>query len=111
MRDALRYVFVDEERRVYGDSAYASQKALIRGTLRRRKTLPISASASMAKSMGPIHDKSRIRATVEHVFAVVKRLWGLSKVRYRKNANRSFVALGLAKTAPVAHPSSSMMAR
>jgi IS5 family transposase len=36
---------------------------------------------------------------VEHVFAVVKRLWGFTKVRYRgleKNANRSFVALGLA---------------
>jgi hypothetical protein len=33
---------------------------------------------------------------VEHVFAVVKRLWGFTKVRYRglaKNATRSFVAL------------------
>ena len=33
------------------------------------------------------------------VFAVVKRLWGFAKVRYRglaKNATRSFVALGLA---------------
>ena len=37
--------------------------------------------------------------TAEHVFAVVKRLWGFTNVRYRgleKNANRSFVALGLA---------------
>ncbi len=36
---------------------------------------------------------------MEHVFAVVKRLWGFAKVHYRgleKNANRSFVALGLA---------------
>jgi len=36
---------------------------------------------------------------VEHVFAVVKRLWGFTKVRYRgldKNATRAFVALGLA---------------
>ena len=43
--------------------------------------------------------KSRVRARVEHVFAVVKRLWGFAKVRYRglaKNATRSFVALGLA---------------
>jgi IS5 family transposase len=33
------------------------------------------------------------------VFAVVKRLWGLDKVRYRelaKNANRVFAALALA---------------
>ena len=36
---------------------------------------------------------------LRHVFAVVKRLWGFDKVRYRglsKNATRSFVALGLA---------------
>ncbi|WP_146090221.1 transposase, partial [Xanthomonas populi] len=41
----------------------------------------------------------KVRARVEHVFAVVKRLWGFAKVRYRglaNNANRSFVALGLA---------------
>ena len=43
--------------------------------------------------------KSKVRARVEHVFAVVKRLWGFDKVRYRglaKYATRSFVALGLA---------------
>ena len=42
--------------------------------------------------------KSKIRARVEHVFAVLKRLWGFSKVRYRgraKNATRAFVGLGL----------------
>ena len=36
---------------------------------------------------------------VEHVFAVVKRLWGFDKVRYRglaKNATRAFVALAMA---------------
>ena len=44
--------------------------------------------------------KSRIRARVEHVFGVVKRLWGFGKVRYRglqKNATRAFTALALAK--------------
>ncbi len=43
--------------------------------------------------------KSRVRARVEHVFAVVKRMWGFGKVRYRglsKNAKRSFVATALA---------------
>ena len=43
--------------------------------------------------------KSRIRARVEHVFGVVKRLWGFSKVRYRglaKNATRAFTTLALA---------------
>ena len=28
-------------------------------------------------------NKSRVLARVEHVFAVVKRLWGFTKVRYR----------------------------
>jgi IS5 family transposase len=41
----------------------------------------------------------KIKARVEHVFVAVKRLWGFAKVRRRglgKNANRAFVALGLA---------------
>jgi hypothetical protein len=36
---------------------------------------------------------------VEHVFGVIKRLWGFGKVRYRglhKNATRAFTALALA---------------
>ena len=44
-------------------------------------------------------NKSRLRARLEHVFAVVKRLWGFTKVRYRvlqKNARRAFTALALA---------------
>lgn len=44
-------------------------------------------------------NKSKIRARVEHVFGVVKRLWGFTKVRYRglqKNATRAFTALALA---------------
>ena len=35
---------------------------------------------------------------MEHVFAVVKRLWGFGKVRYRglqKNVTRAFTALAL----------------
>jgi IS5 family transposase len=43
--------------------------------------------------------KSKVRARVEHVFAVIKRQWGFSKVRYRglaKNATRAFVTLAMA---------------
>ena len=91
------------ERRVYGDSAYASQKALIESKApqardftnqRVRKGGEID-EAERSKN----RNKSKVRARVEHVFAVVKRLWGFAKVRYRglaKNATRSFVALGLA---------------
>ena len=42
---------------------------------------------------------SKIRARVEHVFVVIKRLWGFTKVRCRglaKNTGRAFTALALA---------------
>lgn len=92
-----------QERRLYGDSAYASQKALIRSKApnaqdftnqRTRKGGQVD-EVERAKN----RTKSKVRARVEHMFAVVKRLWGFNKVRYRglaKNATRSFVALGLA---------------
>ncbi|BEU98792.1 transposase (plasmid) [Acidovorax sp. DW039] len=43
-------------------------------------------------------NRSLMRARVEHVFAVIKRLWEFTKVRYRglqKNATRAFTALAL----------------
>ena len=91
------------ERRVYGDSAYASQKTLIQGkapkaqdfTNQRTRRGGVVDEAVRAKN----RNKSRIRARVEHVFGVVKRLWGFGKVRYRglaKNATRAFTALALA---------------
>jgi IS5 family transposase len=92
------------EQRVYGDSAYASQKQLIAGKAPRAKDFTNARvrnrkgeadEATRAKN----RSKSRIRARVEHVFCVVKRLWGFSKVRYRglaKNATRAFTALALA---------------
>jgi IS5 family transposase len=44
-------------------------------------------------------NNSKFRSRVEHVFGVVKRLWGFGKVRYRglhKNATQAFTALALA---------------
>jgi IS5 family transposase len=91
------------EQRVYGDSAYASQKRLIASkaskakdfTNQRARFKGFIGAAVRAKN----RSKSRIRARVEHVFGVVKRLWGFGKVRYRglqKNATRAFTALALA---------------
>ena len=91
------------EQRVYGDSAYASQKELIESKAPKARDF----TNQRVRRGGEIDEveraknrnKSKVRARVEHVFAVVKRLWGFSKVRYRglaKNATRSFVALGLA---------------
>ena len=91
-----------QERRVYGDSAYSSQKKLIEGkapkakdfTNQRTRRNGIVDMALKAKN----RNKSRTRSRVEHVFDVVKRLWGFCKVRYRglaKNATRAFTALAL----------------
>lgn len=92
-----------QEQRVYGDSAYASQKALIESKAPKAKDF----TNQRVRKGGQVDEterrknrsKSKVRARVEHVFAVVKRLWGFTKVRYRglrKNATRAFVALGLA---------------
>lgn len=50
--------------------------------------------------------RSRIRARVEHVFHVVKRLWGFTMVRYRglhKNTTRAFAIVALANLYLVRH--------
>ena len=91
------------EQRVYGDSAYASQKGLIASNAPHAKDLTNQCSryagfvdeAVRAKN----RNNSRIRSRLEHVFGVVKRRWGFGKVRYRglqKNATRAFTALALA---------------
>jgi IS5 family transposase len=92
-----------QERRVYGDSVYASQKMLSKSKAPRAKDFTNQrvrwGGKIDAVERSKNHNKSKVRARVEHVFAVVKRLWGFAKVRYRglaKNATRSFVVLGLA---------------
>jgi IS5 family transposase len=92
-----------EERRVYGDSAYQSQKKLIASKAPHAKDFTNERTRRGGEvdevKRAKNRNKSRIRARVEHVFAVVKRLWGFNKVRYRglqKNATRAFTALALA---------------
>jgi IS5 family transposase len=102
-KHALTQLLHGQERELYGDSAYASQRELIHSRApgaadmtnqRVRKGSPTEELERLINRA-----KSRVRARVEHVFGVVKRLWGFDKARYRglaKNATRSFVALGLA---------------
>ncbi len=82
---------------------YASPKALLHSkaptardfTNQRTRRNGVVDEVECRKS----RNKSEIRARVEHVFAVIKRPWDFTKVRYRglaKNANRAFVALPLA---------------
>ena len=102
-KHALPELLHGNEQRVYGDSAYASQKELISAKAPQAKDF----TNQRARRNGEVDEaersknrnKSKVRARVEHVFAVVNRLWGFSKVRYRglaKNATRAFTVLALA---------------
>ena len=91
------------EERVFGDSAYASQLETIRSKAPQardctnRRVRPGSPTEGLERLLN--RAKSRVRSRVEHVFGVVKKLWGFGKVRYRglaKNATRAFVTLALA---------------
>jgi IS5 family transposase len=103
-KHALPDLLHGDEQRVYGDSAYASQKELIASKAPKAKDFTNDRVRNRSGEVDELkrsknRNKSKIRARVEHMFAVVKRLWGFSKVRYRgltKNANRAFAALALA---------------
>jgi IS5 family transposase len=91
------------ETHLYGDCAYSSQETLIHSKApgakdcTNQRVIPGSAIEGLERIVNRL--KSKVRSRVEHVFAVVKRLWGFNKVRYRglsKNATRAFVVTGLA---------------
>lgn len=90
------------ETRLYGDSAYIGQKAVLKEIApkardftnkRARRNRPLT-DADKATN----YRKSQVRAKVEHNFRPLKSLYGFAKVRYRglaKNANRAFALLAL----------------
>ena len=91
-----------QETRVWGDAAYSGQRDVIRHHAPRAKSFiqtkahrhqPLSEAERACNRI-----KSKVRAKVEHVFLVIKRIFGWSKVRYRglaKNTNWLFVMCGL----------------
>jgi IS5 family transposase len=94
----LPWLLHGEERRVWGDSAYASQAAVLsvcaphaRDFTQRRARTPEERATNRWKS--------RIRARVEHSIGVIKRVFKFTKVCYRglaKNRHRLVVASALA---------------
>lgn len=92
-----------QEREVFGDQAYWNEshrqdakRMGIRYRINRRPSgrVPLSEHQRRINRL-----RSRARARCEHVFHVIKRLWGFSKVRYRglaKNTARLFTAFALA---------------
>ena len=91
-----------EETRVWGDSAYRGKTALIRAHAPHAADFTHHCSArrkGLSKRQRQAHrTKARVRARVEHLFHVVKRIFGFVKVRYRgiaKNAHRLIVNFAL----------------
>jgi len=107
---ALPHLLHGKETRVWGDSAYTGQTAVIKAHApnaldfthhKATRNNPLS-EAERAKNT----TKSRVRAKVEHAFLIIKRIFGFAKVRYRglkKNANRLFVTCALANLYRVRH--------
>ena len=90
------------ETRVWGDSAYAGQRETLNEYTPRAKDFT-QKKASRYRSFTEVErsanrHKSNTRAPVEHVFGVVKRRFGFTKVRYRgldKNAHCVFTKYAL----------------
>ena len=91
-----------EETRVWGDSAYSSQRDVIREHAPRARDFTQRKScrhyALSAEERSRNRTKSKVRAKVEHVFHVMKRQFGYTRVRYRglgKNAHHLFIKCAL----------------
>jgi transposase, IS5 family len=92
-----------DETKLWGDSAYHSQHEALQAAAPTAQDL----TNEKGHYRKPLTEeqrrknrtKSKVRAKVEHVFLVIKRIFGFDKVRYRgldKNANRLFVTCALA---------------
>ena len=91
-----------QETRVWGDAAYSGQRDVIHQHAPEAKSF-IQAKAHRHRPLSEAErarnrTKSKVRAKVEHVFLVMKQIFGWAKVRYRglaKNTNWLFVTCGL----------------
>ncbi len=91
------------ETRVWGDSAYTGQKVAMLAVAPNARDFTQKKGARYRQLTGAEQasnrTKSRVRAKVEHVFGVIKRVFGYTKTRYRgleKNAHAMFVTSALA---------------
>ena len=91
-----------EETRVWGDSAYAGQKEVIAQAAPQAKDWTQKRGSRYRKltdeERASNRYKSRVRSKVEHVFGILKRRFGFTKVRYRglaKNAHHLATACAL----------------
>ena len=101
-RDALPYLLHGKETRVWADRDYHGQTNLIRENAPRAQDF-INKRYRFHGNVNDVEkaknrNKSRVRATVEHVFAVIKNIIGFRKTRYcglAKNLHRLEVTAAL----------------
>jgi transposase, IS5 family len=102
---AIPQLLHGNEHRVYGDSAYSSQKDLITQAAPKardftnQKGFRNRGLTEQEREREKNSRKSSVRAKVEHAFLIIKRIFGFAKVSYRgmvKNGNRLFVVAALA---------------
>jgi transposase, IS5 family len=102
-RDALPHLLHGQETRVWGDQGYQGQSEVIHRCAPRAKDF----TNRRYRYSGQVNEvekaknrtKSQVRAKVEHVIGVIKRVFGFQKVRYRglaKNLHRLEVTAALA---------------
>ena len=95
----LPHLLTGHESDLYGDKAYYKQDHKAHWTAGGGRYRVNKSGTRTEQTDAHNAARSRVRARVEHVFHVVKRLWGFAKVRYRglaKNTARAFTAFALA---------------
>ncbi len=100
---ALPLLLHGRERRVWGDSAYTGQRAVLHACAPHARDFT-QRKAGRDRSLNRTERatnrwKSRVRARVEHPIGVIKRVFGFTKVWYRglaKNTHRLVVTCALA---------------
>ncbi len=102
----LPHLLHGQESTLWGDKAYYKRDDKIHWELGGGRYL-VNKSGKRTTYWDAINaTRSRTRARGEHVFHVVKRLWGFAKVRYRglvKNTTRAYAACALANLYLVRH--------
>jgi len=100
---ALPDLLHGKETRVWGDAAYSGHRAVLQHYAPRAKSFVQTKAYRHRPLSEPERarnrTKSKVRAKVEHVFLVMKRIFGWAKVRYRglaKNTHWLHISCGLA---------------
>ena len=100
-----------QETRVWGDAAYSGQQDVLHQCA-PHATSYIQAKAHRHQPLSATErarnrTKAQVRAKVEQVFLVIKRMFGVAKVRYRglvKNTNWLWILCGLTNRYLVRRP-------